>query len=523
MSNNIKCVLEEPSGELYVGTHLGGLLRLNPRTRQAVVYNLYGSAPVYNGCYSMLERGDGSILIGATLGLYLFDKVSGTFSPYGPSELSSHLVNRLLLQSDGSLLVGTDTGLYSLSQDAEVVEEYPQVSGAYVNDMMQDRSGTVWIGTNIGLWGLKDGALTSYTMAEGLPNDYVYGILEDESSTLWISTGGGLCSLDRGRKTFKSHGYYGDHEFTPGACCATSDGAFVFGGLKGLTCFRPLDIFDSPWTPRPYVYDVTSRYAQLTGRGRVSVERRRSGAVRSSEIAVKDNTFTVRFTVPNPSSEGHNTYSYYLEGVDDSWYETSARDVVYSNIRPGRYEFHLKAANSDGLWSKEGETVSIRVVPRWYESTLAMVLWLLLIIGAIAYALRWYLTRRSLRQVVQSPIETPEEVQEGSPIEEDEFLARARSVVLDNLSNVDFSSDDFAAALYMSRSNLYLKLKEAGDESATQFIRRIRIEEACKLLREQRLTVAEISEQVGFGSPSYFATIFKKELGCLPSEYVKKK
>ena len=54
------------------------------------------------------------------------------------------------------------------------------------------------------------------------------------------------------------------------------------------------------------------------------------------------------------------------------------------------------------------------------------------------------------------------------------------------------------------------------------FIRKIRFSKACELLKDGRYSIADISAMVGFGSPAYFATSFKKYVGCLPSEYMKK-
>lgn len=530
MADNIKCILEEPGGELYVGTHLGGLLRLNPRTLEAKVYELDNKYPVYNGCYSLLDNGDGSLLVGSTYGLFLFDKKTGTFSPHEAAtkdkKIAARLVNKLFRCSDSTILIGTDSGLYGLSADGSALWDYSEtdkrISGVYVYALMQDSSGVIWIGTNAGLFRMTEGNMTLYTVSDGLPNDYVFGILEDGSKALWISTGNGLCSLDKTRTVFKRHGFFGDpdhNEFTQGACCALEDGAFVFGGLKGLTLFRPLDIFDSPWIPRPYVYDISVFYGQVEPGGRFDVRRDGSGKVTGADVSVKNNIFSIKFTVPNPLSEGRNAFSYRLEGFDENWFETTSREITYSNIPPGKYEFHLKAANNDGLWSKEGDAVVIHVLPRWWQTRFASILWFILIIVLVNYALR----RLILYKTRQAAPAALSDKQGEDQADENEFLSRAKEIVLKNIGNPDFSSDDFAAALYMSRSNLYLKLKEAGDESATQFIRKIRLERACELLKEQKLSVSEISEQVGFGSPSYFATTFKKYIGCLPSEYVKPK
>ena len=101
------------------------------------------------------------------------------------------------------------------------------------------------------------------------------------------------------------------------------------------------------------------------------------------------------------------------------------------------------------------------------------------------------------------------------------FLQRAISIVERNLDNSEFSTEEFAQEMHMSRSNLHIRLKALTGESALDFIRKIRFKEACRLLKDGRYSIAEISDMVGFNTPSYFATCFKKYMGCLPTEYVK--
>lgn len=89
------------------------------------------------------------------------------------------------------------------------------------------------------------------------------------------------------------------------------------------------------------------------------------------------------------------------------------------------------------------------------------------------------------------------------------------------MDDIEFTTDEFARELCMSRSNLHLKMKALTGESTNEFIRKMRFNKACKLLKEGKYTVAEISSMVGYNTPSYFAACFKKYMGCLPSEYGK--
>jgi len=104
---------------------------------------------------------------------------------------------------------------------------------------------------------------------------------------------------------------------------------------------------------------------------------------------------------------------------------------------------------------------------------------------------------------------------------DEELLQKAKEIVMKRMENPDFSVEELSREMGMSRSNLHLKMKAITGDSAIDFIRRVRLSEACRLLAEGRYNATEISFIIGF-TPSYFSTIFKKYKGCLPTEYVKK-
>ena len=128
--------------------------------------------------------------------------------------------------------------------------------------------------------------------------------------------------------------------------------------------------------------------------------------------------------------------------------------------------------------------------------------------------------RRMLERYSKSLEVEPEKITFNAM--DEALLKRAVAIVEKNMDNIEFSTDEFAREMNMSRSNLHLKLKAITGESTIDFIRKIRFNEAAKLLKDGRYTIAEVSTMVGFNTPSYFATSFKKYFGCLPTEYIKK-
>lgn len=102
------------------------------------------------------------------------------------------------------------------------------------------------------------------------------------------------------------------------------------------------------------------------------------------------------------------------------------------------------------------------------------------------------------------------------------FLNRVKAVVEKHLGDEEFEVEDFGHEVGMSRSQIHRKLKALTDQSASQFIRSMRLQRAVELLTKKAGTIAEIAYEVGFGSQAYFTKCFHEQFGCAPKEYVKK-
>ena len=100
------------------------------------------------------------------------------------------------------------------------------------------------------------------------------------------------------------------------------------------------------------------------------------------------------------------------------------------------------------------------------------------------------------------------------------FLDKATSIVENNLDNSEFSVNDFASEIGMSRSKLFTKLKSITGQTPNDFILIIRLKKAALLLKNNpELTISEISIIVGFNSPRYFSKCFKDIYHIRPLEY----
>ncbi|MBC8770512.1 tetratricopeptide repeat protein [Arenibacter sp. BSSL-BM3] len=101
------------------------------------------------------------------------------------------------------------------------------------------------------------------------------------------------------------------------------------------------------------------------------------------------------------------------------------------------------------------------------------------------------------------------------------FLEKTIKAVEENMGDEEFSVEQLAYAIGMSRSQLHRKLKALLDQSPNQLIRTFRLQRAHDLLKQNAATSSEIAYQVGFSSPSYFTKCFHEQYGCTPSEISK--
>ncbi len=102
---------------------------------------------------------------------------------------------------------------------------------------------------------------------------------------------------------------------------------------------------------------------------------------------------------------------------------------------------------------------------------------------------------------------------------DEQLMSQLIAKVRENLSDANYNVEALAAAMNMSRSSLHRKIKALTDLSSLDFIRIIRLKRAAELLQEGELRINEISDRVGFQSPSYFAKIFQKQFGVTPTEF----
>lgn len=105
---------------------------------------------------------------------------------------------------------------------------------------------------------------------------------------------------------------------------------------------------------------------------------------------------------------------------------------------------------------------------------------------------------------------------------DNEFIQKITQIIENNLKSEKIDVAYLSDKLCMSKSTLYRKIKALTGISTNEYVRKIKMQNAEKLILEGRYTISEIAFRVGINSPVYFRQCFKEEFGISPSEYLKK-
>jgi AraC-like DNA-binding protein len=105
---------------------------------------------------------------------------------------------------------------------------------------------------------------------------------------------------------------------------------------------------------------------------------------------------------------------------------------------------------------------------------------------------------------------------------DEKLMERIMAFINDNLDDTDISNEDLADNVGISRVHLHRKMKELTGQTPHDFIRSIRLKKASQLLKRGDISITEVVYACGFGSAASFSTIFKKQFGVSPREYMMK-
>lgn len=354
-----------------------------------------------------------------------------------------------------------------------------------------DRDASVWVGTRGGglarvhLTATNDPGFEFFGKANGLPDETAYAILPDENGELWISTNRGIVRFrpaDATVRHYTPNDGVQAWEFNNTVAHVGASGRFYFGGVKGWNAFRPGTVRDLLQLPLVQLksVEVNGETVSNIGRGR------------QLDLDHERNQLSIDYVGLHFASPKHVRYAYRLQGLQEQWIEAGvARQAQWASLPAGKYEFQLRAANPDGIWSLPSTLLAVQVHPAPWNTHWARLGYLVAVIALILFLLRYQNDkRRRLQHLIAS--RTRELADQKDVIETQTEQLRealeARTLMFANVSH------EFRTPLTLIRASID-KLERAPDPAAAAQGRRyisrlLRLVE--QLLDLSRLRLAEV-------------------------------
>lgn len=582
--NIISNIREDANGNLWIGSDDGGLSMYDKARKTFISYDDAKNGPTRN-VHGLCVDGN-TLYIGTySNGLYLLDIKTGQEKHYqyfhdkDGNEMGSSSY-AIFKDKHGTMWVGTFNSILTFDAKSELFERKKRI-GTVIFDIKEDKDDNMWFATDgLGVWQYNhkskkwtkfnsfktnteadSTATTSFSIyvdvegtvwagtSKGLfkhnrhDNGFTYVPLKDNgyhvtgvtgnNNELWLTTSAGLMkySLKSNAVTriYTSGDGLNNTNFIPNSIFMSSNGQVYLGTSHGLIAFTPDNMKDNNAVPK-VVFTGMSIFNKpmKIGDGHLTKNLNEKGEI---ELGHKENSIRISFSAMSYVMPADNKYQYYLEGYESDWnVPTNDHYVTYTNLEPGTYTFHVRAANNDGVWNNDDTTLQFTIYPPIYWNTPIRCVYFILIVGIIWFTVRHMLKKKDKKHVAEIEelnTKNEQEVHEARikfmtiSDSDNAFLKKLEEVIERNFSDPNISVDFLASEMNVSRSGLFAKVKALADITPNEMIQIIRLKHAARLLETKEYRVNEICYMVGFNSPSYFAKCFQKHFGTKPAEYAK--
>jgi signal transduction histidine kinase/DNA-binding response OmpR family regulator/ligand-binding sensor domain-containing protein len=334
----------------------------------------------------------------------------------GANSLSSNIIFSIIPKNNNQLWIGTRLGGLNLFDKntgnfqvfKNIVNDPESLSNNDILCLQSDANNRLWIGTSFGLNVLenlkRDGksVFRNFTVKDGLPNNTIHGIVADKKSNLWISTNFGLSNFIRKGSKFinytKNEGLQ-NNEFADGAFYKSIQSDYIFmGGIKGFNYFLPQKISESSFIPHLLI-DKISGQNQAVPYYQGLIVAPNSKTNPSIVLNYNQNFFDIELSAITYINSEKCQYAYQLRNFDKNWNSINNRKTIsFTNVPKGNYSLWIKWSNSDGVWSKPVRAIDIRIKPVFWQSNVAIAIYIVLIFLFILFVQSYNKKRQSLSQ-----------------------------------------------------------------------------------------------------------------------------
>jgi signal transduction histidine kinase/ligand-binding sensor domain-containing protein/CheY-like chemotaxis protein/HPt (histidine-containing phosphotransfer) domain-containing protein len=416
---HVMSLREDRRGTLWIGTMNSGLHRFAAGRLTSIPVKP-GDAHSLSaaGIMTIFEARDGMIWLGTFGGgADVLDPASGSIRqlPFGgsqPGAISGDNVSAIAEDAHGYMWIATDGhGLDLARPDGTVIKVFhhdphdpTSLPADTVFAVTADARGNIWVGTDSG--GLAevmgtpeipgDIRFRAASHEEALSSNTIYGVVADAKGHLWLSGNAGLVRFDPDTGAVKTYhredGLQGE-EFNFGAYARLNNGQLCFGGPGGFNIFDPQRLTEN--RPPPHLALTRVEILGVPAPGKTPY-----WLLSGLHLDHHASIVSLDFSVLDFTSPKRNHIAYRVSGLTDKWIDLGNQiRVTLTNLDAGDHLLEVRAANSDSSWSETPLRLNIHKDPAPWQSRGAYAVYVLLVLGLVAY--RFHLQRAKFRRVVR--------------------------------------------------------------------------------------------------------------------------
>lgn len=337
----------------------------------------------------------------------------------GKNDFSNCDIRNICQDRQGNIWVSTDNeGIIRISGNPKNIrslkyKQYcPKTQLFAINDAqkcMEDKQGRLWAISNSGglfLYNKVEDRFEYQNRKIHLPDDQTFSIEGDAFGNIWVALNKALAYITwksqdaedlRNITYFTSEDGLGEVNFSADASYQFGKEIF-FGGRTGFFSFTPSPLMGMKHHKKNSKLIITDLliddvpFAMLDSVFKSDISKETPHYTQEITIPAKVKKFDIEFALLTYGNASKNVYAYQLEGYDEDWKycKPDVHKATFQNLSSGTYRLRLKATDSYGQWQELPYAITIKVLPPWYASRLAFMLYILMLIGGIFASARWY-------------------------------------------------------------------------------------------------------------------------------------
>ncbi|MDX2070971.1 MAG: two-component regulator propeller domain-containing protein [Haliscomenobacter sp.] len=424
--SGVICFFEDRQQRLWMGTSAGGVFVLDKKnmTYEHFKNNPQDKSSLNNNIIrDIIQDKEGQIWLATWYnGVDRFEEKTKTFRHYIDQEVPIRFTRNLYLDRSKNLWVGTRGGSnrYDSKHDRFINYKHEpknpnSMSESTAFDIYEGENNNLWIGTyggGLNKFNQRTQKFTHYTTKNGLIDNTVFCVLPDKKGNLWLSTFRGIVKFNPKTEKFTNYtqkdGLLNDGYDAFSYYQSPYTGHLFFEGPQGLDIFHPDSIRPDPVVPNVVFTDF------LVSNKAVSIKKdekatREDYLLPESISTIKKIVLPYRFKIigfkyagthyANPQK---NHYAYKLGGFDENWqYIGNQGQITFTNLNPGKYTLQVKASNADGVWNEKTCSIQIIILPPWWRTWWAYLLYVITFVGIILGVFRYQQERWLLQARLQ--------------------------------------------------------------------------------------------------------------------------